>query len=349
MAMNDVFREQVAAAEEAEQGGLSPQEQALFGNDQVSDQGQVPEGQAELQPPDPNQTRVPLRALEEERHKRQAFQQQLEEYKQREAALAGRLQGFHEAQQQVAAAQQQQYQEPVPEAPDPEQDPVGFQAWRNDQLEAEIHRLREEQSQVNGAQAQLNQQAMQRIEADRILQQSRDFENSFSQQQPDYRQAADYVIAQKKEQWMLTGMNEQEANAMLENERLLIVNQAIQKNDQGQFVGWKHNPAERVYQIAQQMGYVAPGTPPADPHQQAVQGQFPTQQQAQQTPVQPQQPALSAADRAAMARQGQAQARTGAGTAMTNDGPLTLEDLRNMPEGEFARLDPALVDHLLGK
>lgn len=330
---------------------------------------EVPDGQAE-------RTVIPLRILEEERHRRQNAEAKLAETNQTLAVFNERLRVYAEQQQaQQYAAQAQAAAQADPE-PDRNEDERGWYDWQLRRQQREIDQLKGIAAQ--GVQAQQNIEL--RNVQDRITMQSRDMQHQFANNHPDYYDAIDHLTNSRMQELKTMGYDDGTASQIIENEKGMIVAACIHRGPNGEFVGWTKNPAEVGYNIAMQRGWQNPATQP----QQTVQQQpvqVPIQpgmpgadsvfggaalfggngqmappngngmaRPAPQPTAQPQRAPMTPEQKAQMLRAGQAQTRLNGGHAPSGL-PTSIEEVNALPEDQlvqFMENHKALFNRLLG-
>lgn len=199
-----------------------------------------PEG--ESQPDSGRKQQVPLKALHEERTRRQESEQELAREREAARTLNERLTKLLELQQ--AAQAPQTPAEPVPEfVDDPE---AAFKHLQRQLAESQ----RQMQEYLTGAQQQTQVQH-QHVQ---LAQQVASQEAQFTQTVPDYPQAADYFYQRKVAEYAAFTGDEYAAKQQVVNDYKGIAALA-------QRLG--KNPAELMYNAAKAMGY-QPGQKPAD-------------------------------------------------------------------------------------
>lgn len=169
--------------------------------------------------------RVPLKALQEERHKRAEYERQLQEFQRREqewAAWAEQMQ------------QQMQPQEQFPE-PDPETDPIGALKYTKQQLEA--------MQQYAAQQAYVQQQAQHIDTLNKVAFQSA---TQYQQKTPDYQDAYRYALNSRAQELMALGTPQEAIPAVLQREELSLIDTALRNG---------RNPAEAIYHFAKARGF----------------------------------------------------------------------------------------------
>lgn len=180
---------------------------------------------------------VDFGALKAEREKRKDFERRYYE-----------LQGQMNAWQQ--AMQQQVQPQPQPEAPPPDRnvDPLGYMEWMDKRLSAaeQANRQHQEFLQRQHFEVQIEQAGRQAAQA-------------FMQEEPQYPDAFQYLMQNRRAELMAYGANEQQANAAIQQEIQATIYRAVQAGQ---------NPAAWAFAAAKTRGWkpkdAAPAaTPPA--------------------------------------------------------------------------------------
>lgn len=235
--MSDDIDAALAALEEAAPATEEP------ANDVVAPPAEAPpEGDKTASEP----TRIPLTeaekarrydqqrgAVREERQLRRASDAQLQEAR----AQADRMElAFQRVQEQMRAPPQQpQYEEPI----DPLQ--VLIQE-RNDRV------ARDQHQQQQTAQ-QREQQARQDRQYEQLQTATREFENDFREEQPDYDEALGFLSNAWDAQFELMGYPPEQRQQLIRRLFLGAVSTAMQS---------KRDPARSAYEAAKRVGYAAP-------------------------------------------------------------------------------------------
>lgn len=223
-------------------------------------------------------------------------------------------------QQDLARKQQEQRQQAIAERPDEEEDPVGFANWRINQLETQLKGLGQMARQ--GVDLHRNLQA--ENQQTQIVQQSQSMQAQFAQEQPAYWQAYEHLIGSRRQELQSMGYAGPQLEQIIDQEKSMIVENSMLTNAQGQFAGWKQNPAKVVYDLATQRGFTA--------------GQQPAQTQAAQR-------RMTQLSNGVRASNGSGDGR-GEATA-----PASLENLAKMSDADFERFrrqNPGLLESMLG-
>lgn len=225
---------------------------------------------------------VPHQAMHEERMKRQEAERQ--------------LQAFYEAERRRVEAAQKAAAEQKPV--DPLLDPDGFaraQQERDRRLEAMV------MQQQQAFQARQMQEARQ-VDVQRA-------EQAFRKENPDYDDAIAHVAQARAQELSMYGLSEQQIQAQISQDANAIYDSARRMN---------MNPAQLIYQIAQQRGYAR--TSPVEDETAKVEALATAQKQTQ-----------------GLGSGGSRQA-----------GRLTVTQLAEMSEAELAKLDPAVIERAFG-
>ena len=197
---------------------------------------------------------VPLGALQEERTKRQAEQEQ-------NRILQARMDQFLQLQlQQQAQQQQQQPQQPqVPEIPAFVDDPEGHVKGLVEQFNRVIQEQAQQIQQLSGHSQANHAQQQLAIEVNAA-------ETAFRATEPNYDAALNHFNTVKVAEYMAFGMNELQARQQLARDYQGVAMGAKQLN---------RNPAEMLFGLAKALGFA--------PQQQ--QGQQPAPQLPKQAPT----------------------------------------------------------------
>ena len=190
-------------------------------------------------PPVAESPQVPLAALHEERRKRAEIEAERQQ-------LRAQLEQFQRAIQQAQA----------PQPPDPEQDPVGYLAFQNQQLQARIQQMDEWRAQQERERQAQTQYAT-------LTQTVAAAEQSFRAKTPDYDQAAAYALQMEDKRLSAFYPDPGVRTQVLRTEAAQLLAQLVREG---------RDPAEGLYQMAKNMGYAAPAAAaaPASPAAQAA-------------------------------------------------------------------------------
>lgn len=180
-------------------------------------------------PAQPEPQQVPLAALHEERRKRAEVEAQRHQ-------LAAQIEQFKRAMQQAQA----------PQPPDPEEDPVGYLSFQNQQLQAQVQQMAEWRAQQERERQQQTQYAT-------LTQTVAAAEQSFRAKTPDYDQAAQFAL--QMEDKRLSAFYPDQATRMqvLRQEAAQLMSQLVREG---------RDPAEGLYQMAKNLGYAGPAPAP---------------------------------------------------------------------------------------
>ena len=173
------------------------------------------------------------KAYHSERHKRVEMRDRLAEVERQNQEIRKYLEGLNAEKQQ-----------PKVEAPDINEDPVGYQQHQMQQLE----------SRVNSQQQILEKQAKQATETSNFEQFKSAYKQSaaeFVKEKPDFVDAYRHLIESKVSEYKNAGYNQQQIDYIIEQQEADVVIKAYQDGV---------NPAERIYAVAASRGYVK--TPP---------------------------------------------------------------------------------------
>ncbi len=182
---------------------------------------------------------VPLAALHEERRKRAEIEAERQQ-------LRAQIEQFQRAIQEAQA----------PQAPDPEQDPLGYLSFQNQQLQARIQQMDEWRAQQERERQQQTQYAT-------LTQTVAAAEQSFRAKTPDYDQAAAYALQMEDKRLSAFYPDPGVRTQVLRTEAAQLLAQLVREG---------RDPAEGLYQMAKNMGYAAPApaAAPASPAAQAA-------------------------------------------------------------------------------
>lgn len=224
-----------------------------------------------------------------------------------------------------AAAEAEAARRQAAENPEPnkEEDPIGWNEWRIQQLEQRLNGQAEANQRAQ--QEQIQQHRIQTI--NRIAGEYTAWENRFSLERPDYVHAFNHVAGYYAHQYRLRGVAEENIIAALEQERARLIQDCLQIDAQNGTYQWVRNPAAVIYQMAQALGY---GGPP----QQQQEGDGFDVAPAQQAAPRRDPRAERLGRSVAAARANGAAGRSG-GTARSNQ--WTLERFNELSEAEAAR------------
>lgn len=237
------------AAAEAEERGVElveqPEESAAPEKPEQADTSVKPKGKQK------DSEFVPRTRLNEVAQEREAARQEVQRIAQENATLRENWARLEERQRMATEAQQraqqaEQEMQRRAQRPDPDVDPQGATLWDTQQALAAV-------------QAQ-NQQLMQTVE-----QRTQQFTGAFQQNQmaqfaqmqanvgrqkyPDYDARVDFARDQRKRLWMSVGYPEQQATAIVQNEEVALLAQAMQTGAP---------LADRVVEMTNLWGYQAP-------------------------------------------------------------------------------------------
>lgn len=287
---------------------------------------------------DPNRT-VPIHVIQEERQKRQALEQRLNERDREWAVIQERVRIFQGQQEQEAQRRQQmeraQVQAQRDPEPDPEGDPIAHNQWMI-RRQAERIQWLEHQTQATQQQAQQNyQQTVAQQTISQIGQQVQNMQTQFAMQTPDYPEAFAHLAQTRYSELQLMGYSEQQIPQILEQERTMIITGCINRDPNSGQITWRDNPARVAYELAKSRGYAG----------QQPQMQVPTAQPSIPMQVSPN------AQRVQQQQLRVDQTQPLGGRSPNSDMPLSMESLAKMSEREFSELmnsNPDLVDQMMG-
>lgn len=300
--MSDEFTAEETAAFEAMQADTAPEATetpevteetppAPPAEEEKAEEAPAPEAEkaeAEPEPVKPPEGFVPHGAMHAERVKRQEIERQFQAMRQELEAL--------KAQQKPAEPET---------VPDPVLEPEKYTAWVKQQANGpaeEIRKLREQWSQQ-----QQREQLMHTIQAR---------EQEFAKAHPDYNDAVNYIVNQRRQELSFFTTDEQAINAQVQADVLGFAEQAVRQG---------MNPAQAAYHYAKARGYkpAEKATAPA--------------------------PASDAAAKVAALANAQKQTETlGSASGPANAGALTAEMLAGMSDAEFAKLSDDDIRRAMG-
>tara|TARA_Y100001963_G_C6790799_1_gene455284 strand:- start:4421 stop:5374 length:954 start_codon:yes stop_codon:yes gene_type:complete len=279
------------------------------------------EAAPEQQASEPENNNVPLQELLYERRRRQELERKLDGQGQNLAIINERLQQAAARDQQ--AARQAQVQKEQEERPDEEEDPVGHANWRINQVERQLQGL----GQMARQGVDLHRSLVNQNQHQSIISQSQSLQNDFAQKQPDYWDAYNFLIDTRRNELKAMGYDGPSLEQVIDNEKSMIVQNSMNADQNGQFQGWKQNPAAVVYQLATQRGFRGAQAPQ----------QAPQQSRGQQ--------------RVERLAEGVRSATGSAGSRGAGGSPHSLETLAQMTDAEFDRFrraNPGVLESMLG-
>ena len=156
----------------------------------------------------------------EERQRTEAMQAQLSAQEQRFNAYM---------------AAQQQPQEQAPQIPEYDDDPAGNIVGRQAQIEAQLAQQNHAQQTQVAEQQQLRQ-------TQHVVSTFNGMEQTYAQENPDYYPRIDALKTQRAEMWVNSGMTREQANHMVTNEAMGVIQTALSHG---------RNPAEALYSMTQ--------------------------------------------------------------------------------------------------
>ena len=178
----------------------------------------APAAQPAAAPEAPQQ--VPLAALHEERRRRAEAEQNARQLQQQ----------FEQLQTAMRQAQE-------PQAPDPEQDPVGYLAFQNRQLQQQL-------SEIGQWRQQTEQQRQQAMQYQTFVQQVAQSENAFRAKTPDYDDSVQFAMKLEDARLRAFYPDPAERQRVLQTEAANVLSQAIQRG---------MDPAAALYQAAKEL------------------------------------------------------------------------------------------------
>lgn len=309
---------------------LAPEAQADAGKPPATDSDdEEPDIDPKTERPKQKGRWVAKKALDEERNERQRLSQQLAEKSEQWARLEERFKVFQEA----LNTPDEPVEEPEPDLPDPEQDIIGFNRGLHTRYERRFARQENELQQLRDQLGQFNQETAAGREQNQLLNRYRMDAQTFAQKQPDFVDAYKFLISSRDAELQAAGYNDP-----LERQRLIVADE--QALAQRALEG-RASPAERLYALAKARGYQEAktnGTATPAPASSAP------------APAAPAQPSVT--DEIARLQKGQEAAMSLSNVGGQRTNALSIQDLINMPEGEFrafARKNPALLEAMAGR
>jgi hypothetical protein len=254
---------------------------------------------------------VDIRSLHEERARAKEYRDQLAEERRRMQLLEERtnllLQRYAQsAQPQVPA------EPPKPAIPTLQEDPVNHILARLDETQHQVQRYGQGTYQYAQEVAQQQQQAQQ---LQNFVARAQALENEFKAEKPDYEDAFTHLNKQRASELSKIGVRDPaERMRIIQQQNLAIADIAMQNGQ---------NPAQVLYELAQDRGY-APGSSPGSP----VRGQ----------PDDPGQDQKAAGQRLEQIAAGQQQARSIGNMRGTAPPPMTVQRLLEMDGDEFLKM-----------
>lgn len=180
-------------------------------------------------------------AMFQEREKRKALQRDLEANKAEVQRVKERFDQIMYQQQQGEAGE---------EVPDPDTDPLGAIQYQNQKLAEAM----EQQQQIE---YQRQQEVQQQQQAQQFMGQYSNTAKEFAKENPDFSDAYSHLMQSRQSELETAGYTREQALQVMRQDEYQIVNNAFQT---------ERNPAEVMYQLAKQRGYVgkAPEVPESD-------------------------------------------------------------------------------------
>lgn len=263
-----------------------------------------PEPQANQQQDDSNRN-VPYGALREERERRKALEQQLNQLNGKWQTVEQRLaalQGLNQPQQQRPEA---------PKIPDPEEDFIEATRWTQQQI-VEMQRRQQEQT----TQSQRAQEA-QRFQG-QVMSAWSQRARQAAQESPEFADAYRFATTSRYRELIASGVPENQARQQAQRDEFNFVAQSMQQG---------RDPAQSMIAIAQARGW-QPKPAVSGETQAAPSPAAPTEQQ--NTPAQPQR-----LDTVAKGMQAN-KSLSGVGSSTSGRGSLGAKDLAEMSDDDFA-------------
>jgi hypothetical protein len=225
-----------------------PQEEIAAATPEVKTEAEVktdaPEGQAEEKKEEVQPEKlVRLEALHEERGKRKQLQRELEQTKQQQAVLAGRLQQLFESQQ------------PRPQVPDQATDPLGYMVHQQEMTQQELQALRQRQQQED-------YYRQQQAAKDGLVQWAAQGAAEFAKEAPDFVSAYEFMQKKRAGELQAMGLPPQQIRKTMENDELWVYTHAYQTGK---------NPGQVIYDLAKVNGYTGKKGIPAEEKMQTLQ------------------------------------------------------------------------------
>lgn len=168
-------------------------------------------------------------AMREERARRQEMQRQLEETRAQQARMEATFQKLVERMQQ----------KPEQHVPSYDEDPLGYQQHKISELEDYVIKQNQYLQQVEQAKMM---EAQKRAFVGQYMAHAQEFANTT----PDFWDAYNYLVQNRRAAYMAGGLTQQEADYQIELEEAQVVSRAFKEGV---------NPAERAYAMAKASGY----------------------------------------------------------------------------------------------
>jgi hypothetical protein len=277
------------------------------------------EGQEPEQPSDSAGTQAPaepkmvdIRSLHEERARAKEYRDQLAEERRRMQLLEERTNLLL----QRVYAQPQQQQGPAepakPPIPTLQEDPVNHILARLDETQQQVKQYGQGSQEQQQAIAQYQQQAQQ---LQNFVARAQALENEFKAEKPDYEDAFTHLNKQRANELSKIGVRDPaERMRIIQQQNLAIADIAMQNGQ---------NPAQVLYELAQDRGYAPGGSVPS-----SVGGQS----------ADPGQDQKAAGQRLEQIAAGQQQARSIGNMRGTAPPPMTAQRLLEMDGDEFLKM-----------
>jgi hypothetical protein len=335
----------VPTGEEAQEFFAENQGEEVVEEAPVEEAPATPEQDVFAEAPEEPTSQVPIADLLLERRRRQNMESELQEQKQTLAVMNERIMNAQRMQQMQQMQEQRQRQAEENPPPDPDEDPIGAANHKIELLQQQLQNVaRHTAQQQQMAQQQAQHQEQEAVVTD-IIQQSQSLQTQFASEKPDYWNAFQHLIDTRTSELQTMGYEGANLQQIIDNEKGMIVNSCIERDNNGNMAGWKQNPAEVAYNLAMQRGYVDEAT-----RQAQAQAAQQAQQPAQPAPREPVQ--VPGQQKLQMMNQGvQASRSAGAMGATANQGVMGLDQLAEMTDAqfeEFQRENPGIIDAMLG-
>lgn len=185
--------------------------------------------------PIPEARFVPLEALQEERAEKKQLKQEIEQFRAWQQQVSERLQAIPKAQAE--------------QAPDPNTDPFGYQAWALQQLGSTVQ-------DVQAWREQQEQEQRQQAEIRNLASWANTQEREFAKANPDYPKAYQHMVDLRTRQLSVAGYSPEQVQAQLRYDQLGVIQQA-------RALG--RNPADLIWAMAHESGFSKAETKVSDP------------------------------------------------------------------------------------
>ncbi len=226
--------------EEVNDNNVAPNDDSSDNQPDESDESESePESSVDDSDDESTQEKTPRdyeKAFKAELHKRKELKAEFEANAKKTQELENALNEFKSRFGNQPVAQPEQPKEVVP---DPTEDPLGYQQYKIDKLEKTLT----QQSQYL---KQQYDQAQRSRSEEAFVTTYKNAAKSFAQEKPDFFDAYNHVIEARKQQYLVSGYDEQQVAQLIEEDEKALAAKAFTD---------KVNPAQRIYELASAMGY----------------------------------------------------------------------------------------------